>query len=70
MNHIDCAYKLPNVTFKGYLCRTNIPSNTAFRGFGGAQAMIITETWMSEVAHALNMDPEKVRKIVLLNVVF
>ena len=28
---------------QGYLCKTNIPSNTAFRGFGGPQGMLAME---------------------------
>ena len=36
--HIDAAYKIPNVRVVGCCCKTNIASNTAFRGFGGPQA--------------------------------
>ncbi len=38
--HIDGAYAIPNVRVVGRVCRTNLPSNTAFRGFGGPQARI------------------------------
>ncbi len=33
--HIDNAYYLPAAYITGNCCRTNLPSNTAFRGFGG-----------------------------------
>ena len=35
--HVDAAYKIPHVRVVGYCCKTNIASNTAFRGFGGPQ---------------------------------
>lgn len=35
--HVDGAYKIPHVRVVGYCCKTNIASNTAFRGFGGPQ---------------------------------
>ena len=54
------AYYLPNATLEGYLCKTNLPSNTAFRGFGGPQAMFITETWMSQIALKCELTQEQV----------
>ena len=35
--HLDNAYLIPNVRGVGFCCRTNLPTNTAFRGFGGPQ---------------------------------
>ena len=43
--HIDAAYKIPNVRVVGHCCKTNISSNTAFRGFGGPQASMLLRTW-------------------------
>ncbi|WAR00721.1 XDH-like protein [Mya arenaria] len=39
--HSDNAYKIPNMKVTGYVCKTNTPSNTAFRGFGGPQGMMM-----------------------------
>ncbi|XP_038627933.1 xanthine dehydrogenase/oxidase-like [Tachyglossus aculeatus] len=61
--HIDNCYKIPNIRGTGKLCKTNLPSNTAFRGFGGPQAMIITESWMSEVVMKCGRPPEEVRRL-------
>ncbi|XP_003473062.1 xanthine dehydrogenase/oxidase [Cavia porcellus] len=61
--HMDNTYKIPNIRGTGYLCKTNLASNTAFRGFGGPQAMLIAEYWMSEVAMTCGQPPEKVRRI-------
>lgn len=33
MTHIDNCYNIPNVRLNGTLCKTNLPTNTAFRGF-------------------------------------
>lgn len=36
-------YKWPALAVAGVVCKTNLPSNTAFRGFGGPQAMVRKE---------------------------
>jgi xanthine dehydrogenase/oxidase len=38
--HADGVYKFPAQRVQGHMCRTNIASNTAFRGFGGPQVCI------------------------------
>ena len=43
MFHIDNAYKLPAVEVTGRVCRTHKTSQTAFRGFGGPQGMLVIE---------------------------
>jgi|EP00505_MAST-04D_sp_SCG-Rhode-Island_P001000 xanthine dehydrogenase/oxidase len=63
--HMENAYKIPNVRAKGYVCFTNTTSNTAFRGFGGPQGMMIAEAYMEHVASALKMSPEQVRSVNL-----
>ncbi len=35
--HCDSTYNVPNFRVRGRICKTNLPSNTAFRGFGGPQ---------------------------------
>ena len=46
MFHATNSYKIDGpIRVKGHCCKTNLPSNTAFRGFGGPQGMIMTENW-------------------------
>jgi xanthine dehydrogenase large subunit len=59
--HADNCYWLPDVVLRGYPCRTNTVSNTAFRGFGGPQGMIAIEAVIDHVARHLGRDPDKVR---------
>lgn len=59
--HMDNSYKIPNIRGTGRLCKTNLSSNTAFRGFGGPQGMLIAEHWMSEVAVTCGLPAEEVR---------
>ncbi|KAM4041887.1 xanthine dehydrogenase/oxidase [Anomaloglossus baeobatrachus] len=61
--HMDNVYNIPNIKGTGYLCRTNLPSNTAFRGFGAPQGMMVVETWMSDIAEVCGLPPEQVRKM-------
>lgn len=41
--HSDGAYYCPNLYTEGHLCKTNLPSYTAFRGFGAPQASFIAD---------------------------
>lgn len=62
MLHSDNAYHLPNVSITGQVCRTNLPPNTAFRGFGGPQGVVVIENVMQEIAQTLGIDAFDVRK--------
>ncbi|XP_053612796.1 xanthine dehydrogenase-like [Plodia interpunctella] len=61
--HVDNCYYIPNIEVKGYICKTNLPSNTAFRGFGAPQAMLATEAMIRDVAEALNKTYEEIVEI-------
>lgn len=50
MFHCTNAYAIPNVRITGWVCKTNLPSNTAFRGFGGPQGMFVAENIIRELA--------------------
>ena len=43
LTHIDNAYWIPHFRAVGYSCKTNKQSNTAFRGFGGPQGVLVME---------------------------
>lgn len=60
MFHFQNTYKIPNVKVGGYMCKTNLPSNTAFRGFGGPQGMFFAENMIRDMANFLDKDPIKV----------
>ncbi len=53
--HCTNSYFIPNVKATAYSCRTNLPPNTAFRGFGGPQSMFVIEAAIAKVAEALNL---------------
>ena len=61
MFHIDNAYNFPAMRVVGNRCKTNTVSNTAFRGFGGPQGMIVGEAILDDVARAVGRDPLDVR---------
>lgn len=63
--HIDNSYFIPNVEANGYVCKTNIPSCTAFRGFGAPQAMLATETMIRGVASCLGKNYEEIIEVNL-----
>ena len=60
--HSENSYKIPNMRVTAHVCRTNLPSNTAFRGFGGPQGMLATEQVLDEIARHLGMDALDVRR--------
>ncbi len=59
--HTDSCYFLPHVELSGQVCFTNLPSNTAFRGFGGPQAMAVIENILESIAQHLGLDAFDVR---------
>ncbi|KAF4519991.1 hypothetical protein B566_EDAN005491 [Ephemera danica] len=60
------SYDINDLFLRGYVCRTNLPSNTAMRGFGSPQALFIGEMIVEDVAAELGMDPALVRARNLL----
>ena len=63
---MDNGYKLPSVDVKGFCCKTNLQSNTAFRGFGGPQGLLVVENFMDDIASELDIDPTLLRERNLL----
>ncbi len=63
MFHADNAYFYPAVEIASRRLRTDTPSNTAFRGFGGPQGMLAAERMIEHVAHAVGRDPLAVRRL-------
>ncbi|KAK7065268.1 hypothetical protein SK128_021571 [Halocaridina rubra] len=59
---MDNAYKCDNVKIIGYVCKTNLPSNTAFRGFGTPQSTIFAEDIISRIAAFLNANANVIRE--------
>ncbi len=62
MFHSDNAYYIPDVRITSHRFKTNTVSNTAFRGFGGPQGMMVIERIMDEIAMYLELDPIEVRR--------
>ena len=59
--HIDNAYWIPHVQVHGRIARTHKTSQTAFRGFGGPQGMLVIEEVMGRCAPLLGLDPTELR---------
>jgi xanthine dehydrogenase large subunit len=60
--HLDNAYFLEHVEIVSHRCKTNTVSNTAFRGFGGPQGMMVIEAIIDDIARTLEIDPLSVRR--------
>ncbi len=63
MFHVDNAYYLEHVEIVSHRCKTNTVSNTAFRGFGGPQGMVVIEAIIDDIARTLGRDPLDVRRV-------
>ena len=61
MLHLDNAYFLSDIEIVSHRCKTNTVSNTAFRGFGGPQGMLVTESVIDAIARSLGIDALDVR---------
>ena len=64
--HATNAYFVPNVTATAFSCRTNLPPNTAFRGFGGPQGMFVIESAIAKAAEELGMPACEIQRRNLL----
>ncbi|XP_061899697.1 aldehyde oxidase 1-like isoform X1 [Entelurus aequoreus] len=60
---LDNAYNIPNLRGRAAACRTNLPSNTAFRGFGVPQGACIVENMIHDVGMALQFPVDKIQEI-------
>ncbi|UNX53689.1 xanthine dehydrogenase molybdopterin binding subunit [Georgenia sp. TF02-10] len=60
--HVDNAYFVPDVEVHGRIARTNKTSQTAFRGFGGPQGMLVIEDILGRCAPLLGLDPAELRR--------
>lgn len=63
MLHADSSYYIPNIHVTGRAYKTNLPSNTAFRGFGGPQGVAAMEAVVDRIARFLKKDAAEVRKL-------
>ncbi|XP_057686044.1 aldehyde oxidase 6 isoform X2 [Corythoichthys intestinalis] len=60
--HLDNAYNIPNLRGRAAACRTNLPSNTSFRGFGVPQVACVVENLINDVGLVLQCPADQVRE--------
>ncbi|MDF1810817.1 MAG: molybdopterin-dependent oxidoreductase [Verrucomicrobiales bacterium] len=65
--HATNSYYIPNFRATAYSCRTNLPPNTAFRGFGGPQGMFVIEAAIAKAAIALGVPAATIQEANLIN---
>lgn len=63
MFHAENAYFIPNIKIRGNACKTNLPPNTAFRGFGAPQGIFVIENAICKIAHFLKKEIYDIQKI-------
>jgi xanthine dehydrogenase large subunit len=63
LTHTDNAYWIPHFRAVGYACKTNKQSNTAFRGFGGPQGVVVMEDALDRIARHLGRDANEIRAL-------
>jgi xanthine dehydrogenase large subunit len=61
MLHAENTYYIPDILIRGNAWKTNHPSNTAFRGFGGPQGMAVIENAIDKIARFLKKDAAEIR---------
>lgn len=62
MLHVDNAYYVQNFSVVGRVWKTNLPSNTAMRGFGGPQGMALMEEVIDRIARFVKKDSALIRQ--------
>ena len=64
--HATNSYFIPNVKATGISCKTNLPPNTAFRGFGGPQGKFVIEAAIHKAAEKMGIDASEIQRTNLL----
>ena len=64
--HATNSYYIPNVKATGISCKTNLPPNTAFRGFGGPQGKFVIEAAIYKAAEKMGIDASEIQRKNLL----
>ena len=64
--HSTNTYFIPNATATAFSCKTNLPPNTAFRGFGGPQGMFVIEAAIVKAAESLGISATVIQEKNLL----
>ena len=64
--HATNSYFVPHVKTSVYSCKTNLPPNTAFRGFGGPQGMFVIESAIAQAAELMAVDRAAIQEANLL----
>src|ERR1035437_5583288 len=65
--HAVNSYYIPNVKVTAISCRTNLPPNTAFRGFGGPQGMFVIEAALYKAAEVMGVEYRKLQELNLMS---
>lgn len=65
--HATNSYFVPNVDTRVISCKTNLPPNTAFRGFGGPQGMFVIESAIANAAHEIGVSSRQIQEANLLD---
>lgn len=64
--HATNSYFVENVKTTVLSCKTNLPPNTAFRGFGGPQGMFVIESAIARAASEIGVSPIKIQEANLI----
>ena len=64
--HATNSYFIPNVSTTVFSCKTNLPPNTAFRGFGGPQGMFVIECAIADAANQMGVSRAQIQEANLL----
>ena len=65
--HSTGSYVIPHVRATAHCCRTNLFPFTAFRGFGGPQAMFVLETALAHAARETGLPVRELQRLNLLD---
>lgn len=62
MCHVDNAYWIPNIAVHGRIAQCHKTSQTAFRGFGGPQGMLVIEEILGRAAPQFGLSARELRR--------
>lgn len=66
MSEVESCYAVPNISARGYQCKTNLAPSTVMRGAGRPEGVLIAEHWIRAVADFLHVSTASVSAITAL----
>jgi len=65
LTEVESCYAVPNISARGFQCKTNLPPSSVMRGAGHPQVVFFAEHWIRAVAEFMNVPAAEIQQMNL-----